>query len=82
MSSTVRDVAERAQVSAATVSLVLNGKGGISEETRTRVLMAAAELNYAARSPKVAQVDEKINRFTPSSRIALSRYRVPATFAV
>ena len=49
MSSTVRDVAERAQVSAATVSLVLNGKGGISEETRARVLAAAAELNYESR---------------------------------
>jgi LacI family transcriptional regulator len=55
MSSTVRDVAERARVSAATVSLVLNGKGGISEETRTRVLVAAADLNYAARAPKSAK---------------------------
>ena len=55
MSSTVRDVAARAQVSAATVSLVLNGKGGISDETRTRVLMAAAELKYEVRAPKVAK---------------------------
>ncbi len=55
MSSTVRDVAERAQVSAATVSLVLNGKGGISEETRTRVLIAAADLNYKARTAKLAK---------------------------
>jgi len=55
MSSTVRDVAARAQVSAATVSLVLNSKGGISDETRTRVLMAAAELKYEVRAPKVAK---------------------------
>lgn len=55
MSSTMRDVAQRAQVSAATVSLVLNGKGGISEETRTRVLLAAAELNYGARASKQAK---------------------------
>ena len=55
MSSTARDVAARAQVSAATVSLVLNGKGGISDETRTRVLMAAAELKYEVRAPKVAK---------------------------
>lgn len=54
MSSTARDVAERAQVSTATVSLVLNGKGGISEETRARVLMAAAALHYETRSPKTA----------------------------
>lgn len=52
MAATVREVAERAGVSAATVSLVLNGKGGISEETRTRVLLAAADLNYAARPAK------------------------------
>ena len=55
MSTTVRDVAKRAQVSPATVSLVLNGKGGISEETRTRVLMAAADMNYEARSSRVAK---------------------------
>ncbi len=55
MSSTVRDVADRARVSAATVSLVLNGKGGISEETRSRVLLAAADLNYEPRSSKVAK---------------------------
>ena len=59
MASTVREVAERAGVSAATVSLVLNGKGGISEETRTRVLMAAADLNYEsrpARAPTAGKV--------------------------
>ena len=59
MSSTVKDVALRAGVSTATVSLVLNGKGGISEETRTRVLMAAADLKYeprASRAPKPGHV--------------------------
>lgn len=52
MSSTVKDIARVAQVSPATVSLVLNGKGGISEETRARVLQAAASLNYEARAPR------------------------------
>lgn len=52
MSSTVKDIAKAAQVSAATVSLVLNGKGGISDETRSRVLHAAASLNYEPRSAK------------------------------
>lgn len=55
MSSTVREVAELAGVSAATVSLVLNGKGGISEETRTRVLLAAADLNYESRTSRTAK---------------------------
>src|SRR5947209_470702 len=43
------DIAARAGVSRATVSLVLNGKDaavGISEETRRRVQAAAAELGY------------------------------------
>ncbi len=57
MSSTVKDVAQRAQVSTATVSLVLNGKGGISEETRARVLIAAADLGYALRTPRPPRID-------------------------
>jgi LacI family transcriptional regulator len=52
MSSTVKGIARRANVSAATVSLVLNGKSGISEETRSKVLQAAADLNYAKRNGK------------------------------
>jgi len=55
MASTVRDVAARAQVSAATVSLVLNHKGSISQETRNRVLLAAADLGYVARPPKTVK---------------------------
>ena len=55
MASTVREVAERAKVSAATVSLVLNGKAGISEQTRSRVLLAAADLNYEMRAPRTVR---------------------------
>jgi DNA-binding LacI/PurR family transcriptional regulator len=42
----IREVAERAQVSIATVSQVLNGKGSFSPQTKERVLEAAAELGY------------------------------------
>lgn len=49
MSATIRDIAKAARVSAATVSLVLNGKPGISEETRERVLNVASGLNYTAK---------------------------------
>ena len=55
-SSTSFDVARRAGVSRATVSIVLNNKSGtrVSETTRRRVLEAASELDYhvnaAARS--------------------------------
>jgi LacI family transcriptional regulator len=52
MSATIRDIAKTARVSAATVSLVLNGKRGISAETRERVLSVASHLNYTAREPR------------------------------
>ncbi|MEV6105838.1 LacI family DNA-binding transcriptional regulator [Streptomyces sp. NPDC051940] len=49
---TVRDVAQRAEVSVATVSVVLNNPSGgtvrVAEETRRRVLAAAADLGYVA----------------------------------
>jgi len=44
--ATIRDVARRAQVSIASVSRALNGLGNVREETRERVMAAAAELGY------------------------------------
>jgi len=46
--TTIRDVAQRAGVSIATVSRVLNAKGDVSAATRERVEVAASELGYAA----------------------------------
>lgn len=46
MSSTIREIAEAAQVSCTTVSLVLNRRPGVGMETRTRVLEVARQLNY------------------------------------
>jgi len=43
---TIKDVAQRAGVSIATVSYVLNESAPVSEPTRSRVLAAAAELGY------------------------------------
>lgn len=43
---TIRDVAARAGVSKTTVSFVLNGRPGIGEATRVRVLAAADELGW------------------------------------
>ncbi len=43
---TIKDVAQRAGVSVATVSYVFNNTATISPATRERVLQAAAELNY------------------------------------
>lgn len=42
----IRDVAERAKVSTATVSRVLNGSPLVDEKTRRRVLEISEELNY------------------------------------
>jgi LacI family transcriptional regulator len=44
---TIRDVAERAGVSIATVSRVLNDKGDVRAATRERVQEAASELGYS-----------------------------------
>lgn len=44
--ATIEKVAERAGVSAKTVSRVINNERGVREETRTRVLKAIEELDY------------------------------------
>jgi len=46
MTVTIKDVAKKAKVSAATVSLVLNKNKRISSETRDRVLKAVKALDY------------------------------------
>lgn len=44
--ATIKELADYTNLSIATVSRVLNGKSGIKEETRQRILKAAQELNY------------------------------------
>lgn len=48
--ATIRDVAERAEVSVASVSRVLNGAGPVTEATRKRVFEAAQALQYVPHS--------------------------------
>jgi LacI family transcriptional regulator len=43
---TIKDVAEQSQVSVATVSRILNGLSGYSEETRKKVLKVVDEIGY------------------------------------
>lgn len=46
MATTLKDIAQRAGVTSATVSMVINNKPNISKSTRERVMAIARELNY------------------------------------
>ncbi|KMQ52723.1 Transcriptional regulator [Chitinispirillum alkaliphilum] len=46
MTVTLKDIAQRAGVTSATVSMVINNKPNISEATRKKVLKIAKDLNY------------------------------------
>ncbi|MFC9331258.1 LacI family DNA-binding transcriptional regulator [Kitasatospora sp. NPDC057015] len=69
---TIRDVAARAGVSAGAVSLALNDRPGVSEDTRRRIVEAAAALGWApnlaarslARGPHVHTIGMAISRGT------------------
>jgi LacI family transcriptional regulator len=50
--ATIRDVAHRAQVSAMTVSRVINGTATVHPQTRERILDAIAQLQYVAKPPR------------------------------
>jgi len=58
---TIRDIAERAGVSKGAVSYALNGRPGVSDDTRQRILEIARELgwypNRAARALSAARAD-------------------------
>lgn len=47
---TIRDIARKSNVTPGTVSMVINGRGRISPETRSRVEAVIAELGYRPRS--------------------------------
>lgn len=51
---TIRDIARRLQLSKASVSYALNGRPGVSAETRRRVLDLAEEIGFHASSAAVA----------------------------
>lgn len=56
---TVRELAAMADVSIATVSLVLNNKDGVGPETRRRVLDLIRQSGYEPKPPRVPRPQEK-----------------------
>jgi DNA-binding LacI/PurR family transcriptional regulator len=58
--TTMRDVAAVANVSLSTVSLVVNGKSGVSPDRREKVLQVIKELNYTPRGHQRAVGETKI----------------------
>lgn len=58
---TIREVAERAQTSIATVSRVLNNLDGYSEQTKLKVLKAAEELGYESNAVARSLIVKKTN---------------------
>ena len=77
--TTIKDIAERAGVSKGAVSYALNGRPGVSEETRDRILAIAEELgwypNRAARSLSASRADAcGLILARPASTIALEPF--------
>src|ERR687888_546892 len=56
---TIEDVAARAGVSAAAVSFAMNGRPGVAEETRLRILAAAEELSWRPSAPARALTEAR-----------------------
>ena len=67
MSNTIKDVANLAAVSTATVSRVVNGTGKVSSQIRTRVLTAISRLHYYPNA-HAAELGRARGRGTPESR--------------
>ncbi len=81
---TLKQVAERAEVSRAAASFALSGRQGVSEETRSRVLRIAEELGY---SPNQTAQNLRSSRtgviavYLPKDVSTLSYY-MEATFGI
>ncbi len=76
---TIRDIAARAGVSKGAVSYALNGRPGVSEETRERIVAIARELgwypNRAARALSAARADAcGLELARPARTIALEPF--------
>lgn len=60
MGVTIKDLAEQLNVSPATVSLALNNRPGVNEQTRAQVLELANRLGYGSGAARTRN-DRKVN---------------------
>ncbi len=83
MAATIRQIAEQAKVSPATVSLVLNLKPGVGAETRDKVMAAATDLEYrlrrrdrspATRTVRFLRIAKHGNVINPNHRVFIADY--------
>ena len=65
---TIKDVAAKSGYSLGTVHIALNGKTGISEDTRNKILEVAKELDYRPNFA-AASLNRKSNAFRVSKEI-------------
>jgi len=70
---TIRDIAKRSNVAPGTVSMVLNGRGRLSAETRSRVEAVIAEMGYR---PKSAGRPRRSSTHAPTSIAVVYAQRV------
>lgn len=59
MQYTIKDIAKKANVSIATVSRVINDRGGYSEETKQKILAITHKLGYSQNKSAVSLVSKK-----------------------
>ncbi|RCW61020.1 MULTISPECIES: LacI family DNA-binding transcriptional regulator [Halanaerobium] len=70
MSITIKDIAEKAEVSISTVSKSLNDKGGVSPVTRQKILNIAKEMGYFS-------FHSQVNLKTHNIAFIMSRRHIP-----
>ena len=90
--TTIKEISQKAGVSIATVSKVMNGKSGVTDAVREKVLAVARELNYhpnlnarylksgSSRTSFLSDFIDNINRFL--SERFIDRFKICFVAAV
>lgn len=73
---TIKDLAREAEVGVATVDRILNGRGGVREETARRVAEAAHRIGYHARG----LIDQRLDHARPEVRLGFVLHKEKQEF--